>query len=306
MKNVKRAVQLVPVPAVFKEMTSLERSLYDKLKTSSRETDWQIRVTGDQNGDATIRGAFLRWFLLKAIPSARLPILQVEIEGATFEGIINLEATTLDLLLRFTACEFKQQIDLSDAALIGFELLGGSGQKIIADRLTVRGSLRIRVQPGPNPVNAPRLAMLRLCGAEIRGNLDMRGCLLGEEQQEKANSPALFADGLHVQGSVLLSDGFSSFGEIRLNGGTIARNLDCSGATLTNRAGYSLSAAGAHISGSAYFSETREWSTYPLKAQFSSIGTLRLEGAVIDGDLDSPNQPDGTRTGSSSRAISSR
>jgi hypothetical protein len=96
----------------------------------------------------------------------------------------------------------------------------------------------------------------------------------------------LFADGLHVQGSVLLSDGFSSFGEIRLNGGTIGRNLDCSGATLINRAGYSLSAAGAHISGSAYFSETREWSTYPQKAPFSSIGTLRLEGAVIDGDLD--------------------
>jgi hypothetical protein len=181
-------VQLATVPAIFKEMTSLERSLYDKLKTSSHETDWQIRVTGDQNGDATIRGAFLRWFLLKAIPSARLPILQVEIEGVTFEGIINLEATTLDLLLRFIACEFKQQIDLSDAVLIGFELLGGSGQKIIADRLTVRGSLRIRVQPGPNPVNAPRLAMLRLCGAEIRGNLDMRGCLLGEEQQEKGNT----------------------------------------------------------------------------------------------------------------------
>jgi hypothetical protein len=78
----------------------------------------------------------------------------------------------------------------------------------------------------------------------------------------------------------------NSLGEIRLNGTKIDRNLDCSGASLSNPAGYSLSAAGAHISGSAYFSQMPEWSTYPRKLPFSSRGTLRLEGAVIDGDLD--------------------
>ena len=44
-------------------------------------------------------------------------------------------------------------------------------------------------------------------------------------------------------------------------------------------------AAGAHILGSAYFSETQEWITYPEKRPFASHGTLRLEGATIDGDL---------------------
>jgi hypothetical protein len=83
-----------------------------------------------------------------------------------------------------------------------------------------------------------------------------------------------------------LCDGFSSSGEIRLNGCTIDRNLDCSGASLSNPGGYSLSAAGAHIKGSAYFSATHEWGTYHQKRPFTSNGMLRLEGAEIEGQLD--------------------
>ena len=66
---------------------------------------------------------------------------------------------------------------------------------------------------------------------------------------------------------------------------SVGRNLDCSGAILANPDGYSLSAAGADIKGTAYFSETQEWITYPEKRPFASHGTLRLEGATIDGDL---------------------
>jgi hypothetical protein len=83
-----------------------------------------------------------------------------------------------------------------------------------------------------------------------------------------------------------LSDGFSAVGEIRLNGCNIYRNLDCSGASLRNANGYSLSAAGAHVRGSVYLSETQEWITYSTHRPFISNGLLRLEGATIDGDLD--------------------
>jgi hypothetical protein len=89
-----------------------------------------------------------------------------------------------------------------------------------------------------------------------------------------------------VRGHVLLSDGFNAKGEIRLNGCNIHRNLDCSGAKLRNPNGYSLSAAGGHVSGSLYLSQTQEWITYPERTAFVSEGTLRLEGATIDGDLD--------------------
>jgi hypothetical protein len=83
-----------------------------------------------------------------------------------------------------------------------------------------------------------------------------------------------------------LSGGFKSVGEIRLNGCNIDRNLDCSGAEMSNPGGYSLSAAGSHIKGSAYFSKTAPWLTYPVPFSFTSKGALRLDGANIDGNLD--------------------
>jgi hypothetical protein len=88
----------------------------------------------------------------------------------------------------------------------------------MGDRLTVKGSMRLRRERKPIPHDAPRIGMLRLCGADIRGNLDMHGCLLrieqhnseigarvavgadaGDENAERKNTgPSLFADGLTV------------------------------------------------------------------------------------------------------------
>jgi hypothetical protein len=285
-------------PSAFGKTFPLEAKLCAHLKNMSANQASKLSVSAGGGLDPTVRCTFLRWFLLEALPSATTPITHLEIERASFAEILNLEATTLNLLLRFVECEFKEKIELSDATLIGFDMVGGTAREIMGDRLNVKGSMRLRRE---RPMrNAPRLAMLRLCGADIRGNLDMRGCVLRQNDTvpaeavaalheeisaNKVQSPSLFADGLKVHGSVLLSDGFKSFDEVRLNGSNIGRNLDCSGATLVNPGGYSLSAAGAHIFGSAYFSETQEWITYPDNRPFSSHGTLRLEGATIDGDL---------------------
>jgi hypothetical protein len=295
-----------PVPDAFQPLSPMETNLHAELTRLPGAAERIIRVSASPGGNAAMRGSFLRWFLLEAIPSADLSITRVEIEGAAIEQTLDLEGATLKLLLRFITCTFSEKIKLADAVIIGFEMIGGSAGEIAADRVTVKGSLKLTERYAPNPVPGPRLAQLRLCGAEIRGNLDMRGCTLqairndpdtsrepdapsepGEktEPHGKQDSPPLFADGLTVHGNVLLSGGFKSNGELRLNGCVIDRNLDCSGASLSNPGGYSLSAAGAHIKGTAYFSETPPWTTYPKQSPFMSNGTIRLEGAVIDGDL---------------------
>lgn len=94
----------------------------------------------------------------------------------------------------------------------------------------------------------------------------------------------LFADGLTVDGNVLLGNRFAADGEIRLNGSRISRNLDCSGASLRSARRHSLSAAGAVVKGSAYFSKLETPTGPPIG--FSSVGTIRLDGAKIEGDLD--------------------
>lgn len=309
---------IASVPKLFEPISPIEIALYAQLKTLLSKVERRIRVSGQQM-ENEVRGGFLKWFLVEAISSSDMPIVDVEIRRVIVKDALDLENTKVDLLLRFDSCIFSQPINLSDAVISGFEMVGGSAPEISADRLTIRGSMRLHERYPPDPVTGPRLGKLRLCGADIRGNLDLRGCTLGftdhvggddsaaeigdydlDESPDHAadndsaaeigdqdpdESPPLFADGLKVHGNVLLSGGFRSVGEIRLNGSSIDRNLDCSGASLYNPRGYSLSAAGARIKGSAYFSETPRWITYPKKSGFISKGTLRLEGAAIEGNL---------------------
>jgi hypothetical protein len=325
---------LAEIPPTFQTLRPLEAKLYFALGRLPDQADRKISVSPDCGVNASIRSAFLGWFLSEAIRSTAQSISRVEIRQATFDDVVTLEAITIGVLLRFVTCTFEKPIRLSDAVISGFEMLGGSVLEIIADRLIVKGSMLLRAERKPVRIEGPRLAMLRLCGADIRGNLDMRGCLLNaahekfDEQtavaagmdtrsairNEKGNERTLFPDGLKVQGNVLLGDGFISHGEVCLNGCNIGRNLDCSGATLSNPTGHSFSAAGALIAGSAYFSETRDWVTYPGKKPFSSTGRVRLEGAVIHGELDCSggrfvagpflsNQPDQTMSDEQFEAI---
>jgi hypothetical protein len=270
-------------PTAFDQVLPLELQLYELLVASVSESNNQIQLA-PTGIDPTIRAPFLRWFLTDAVPSAQLSITRIQIDRATIIGVLDLEAVNIHLLLRFINCTFNDKVILSDSSVAGLDLEGGIATAFMADRLVVHGSLRMRAPAAGG--DGPKLSFVRLCGAEIHGNLDMRGCILVAAADANDEPVPLFADGLIVRGNVLLSNRFRSAGEIRLNGCHIHRNLDCSGAALINPGGYSLSAAGAHIEGSAYFCETQEWVTYKDRVPFSSEGTLRLEGAVIEGDLD--------------------
>ena len=166
------------IPSPFEKLLPLEGKFCAELENLSNNVARKISVSPARGVDTTVRSTFLRWFLLEAIPSAAEPIAHVEIERAIFTEVLNLEATTTNLLLRFVECQFNEKIELSDATLIGFEMVGGAAAEIIGDRLTVKGSMRLRRERKPIPHDAPRIGTLRLCGADIRGNLDMRGCFL--------------------------------------------------------------------------------------------------------------------------------
>jgi hypothetical protein len=126
------------VPSAFEAPSVLEAKLLDDLGNIANNPAVKIRVLSAIGADPTIRGTFFRWFLLEAIASAAAPITQIEIERATFTEVLNLEATTINVLLRFVECTFDQTIEMSDAAIIGFEMVGGAAD-IMADRLTVKG-----------------------------------------------------------------------------------------------------------------------------------------------------------------------
>ena len=244
--------------------------------------------------EARVSAVFLRWFLLEAIPAAGLPITRVELWEVQAEQPLDLSGARLEFTLLLANCRLLGGLVLTDATVCGLELVGGRLLEIRADRLTASGSVLIRAptddpsyrhnQPASDTIVVP--GQIFLSGAKIRGNLDLRGCQLGTALDPGPDQVALLADGMQVEGNLLLSTGFAATGEIRLNGSTVSRNLDCLGARLHNPGGYSLSAAGAHVIGSVRLCAAPEVDATVRPVPFRSIGTLRLAGAKIDGFLD--------------------
>jgi hypothetical protein len=275
---------LTPPPPQLQMREPLEYHLWTLLQPDILGGTRTIAATAPP-GNKRIRAAFLRWFLLEAIPAAQVPITAVDLYDATITDTLDLDGCKVTVLLSFFNCDFEHTVNLNDANVIGLKFVACGLRRIRGDRLTAAGAVEIRAARTEDHVQgAMRFEhQLRLNGAKIRGNLTLRGCQFVIPTEHE---PSIFADGLTVEGSVLLDGGFSAAGEVRLNGAEIGRNLDCNGASLQNLHGYSLSAAGAHIAGTVYLCETYTWSPATAVRRFTSAGAVRFDGARIDGHLD--------------------
>jgi hypothetical protein len=145
---------------------------------------------------------------------------------------------------------------------------------------------------------------IQLLGARVAGPLDLSfatvpfplglfQCRVADEVNlMSARLPALYldgswtgpmtADGVIVAGSILLREGFTAEGEVRLLHADIHGNLECSGGRFKNpprrglpESGAALSADGANVSGDVF-----------LREGFTAEGEVRLLGAQIRGSLD--------------------
>ena len=121
---------------------------------------------------------------------------------------------------------------------------------------------------------------VRLAWARVGGEMDCSGATISNP-----SGPALRAGSLHVAGSLFLRGGFTAdgageLGTVRLAGAHIGRQLDCSGATVTNPSGPAVHGQRVHVDGDVL-----------LRAGFTADGageqgTARLSGAHIGGVLD--------------------
>jgi hypothetical protein len=252
-----------------------EAELLDYIENSSGRYIQSGIVASSGKSDVTVRAAFLTWLLIK-LTSTKPPIVELNLTGAIIEGILDLSGLTISVSPHFLNCQFPDGILLKDAEVPGFYVHGGVVQGIDADRAKVKGSL------GLTAVEVRR--QLRLCGAKIGGNLNLRRSKIFGEDATESKLIALFADGLEVTGNVLMSDHFSSAGEVKLNGCKIGRDLNLAGASLRARDSSSLSLNGTQVAGSVYLNQA-PWATNPDGTRFCSIGTIQLAGARIDGEL---------------------
>jgi hypothetical protein len=278
-----------------KPVSNLEKRIATLIRTSTAD---QGAIVVHCTAMDTIRSSYLRWLVLRAIPSAGPAITRIEIHNATISGEFDLRGAEVTIILRFVRCRFPELVHLTDANIIGIDFVGGEVREISADRLSAAGSLRLLAPKFVSYAEfidneesrvGVRVKQIRLCGAKINGNLDFRGSRLGEANTARP----LFADGIHVKGNILLSKGLRANGEVWLNGATVDRNLDCSGSTFVNHNGYSLSAAGATVGGAVLLCQQywrdKDDDHDDRARRFHSEGVVRFDGAKISGNLNCDN-----------------
>lgn len=261
----------------------IEQELLRNLDDLSNNTSRMLAVSGADSANSRISGHFIRWLLLEHIPSNALSISSLKFDAVVVVGTLDITTKEIPVAVIFQNCTFSDDIDLTDASAPKIEFESCTINRLLADRVTTAGAPRIRRIR--NLISKPSKVRFLRNGAHIGGNLDLRGSAFGTPQTAP-ESTCIWADGLTVDGNMLLTDGFTSRGEIRLNGANLKRTLDCSGATVLNHRGFSISAAGASIAGTAYFCKPKSWSDSLVREAFRSEGRLRLSGAKIGGHLD--------------------
>jgi hypothetical protein len=153
----------------------------------------------------------------------------------------------------------------------------GGGTALNADHASVKQSVFLRA-------GFSAAGEVRLLNAQIGRNLECPGATFRNPPRKNVahSGYALSGDGMTVAGAVLLREGFSVEGLVRLIGARIGGNLECMGATLRNPpshiapGGYvSLGADAVTVGGSVM-----------LRDGFNAEGNVRLVSAQINGDLD--------------------
>ncbi len=203
-------------------------------------------------------------------------------DGLTAEGEVRLLGAQIGGQLNCTGGTFKNPPTLAKDG----KALEGSGRALTADGVDVKGDVFLG-----DGFTAE--GEVRLLGAQIGGQLHCIGgvfknppTLAKDGQALEGGGRALSADGVDVKGDVLLGQGFTAEGEVRLPGAQIGGQLTCIGGAFKNPpklakdgkalegSGTALIADGVDVKGDVF-----------LRQGFTAEGEVRLPGAKIGGQL---------------------
>ncbi|MCP9983019.1 pentapeptide repeat-containing protein [Actinomadura madurae] len=215
---------------------------------------------GDTWGAArTVRAEVLRKLLLRAPVDGEVAALRLL--GARVTGELNLAHATVEHPARLMACRFERAPVLYGARVRQLNLGGSHLPGLEAANVRVDGVLRLSGCRVPGRI--------RLGGARLSGTFLLDRARLGHEGASE--------EVLHLNHSVLEDDvlgpGMTADGEIRLNGASVAGQVDLTGAVVRNPGGRAVDAE--NLSVGSDVNATR--------ARFE--GEVSLRGATVPGLL---------------------
>lgn len=216
------------------------------------------KQTDGWTDDQTVRADFLRHLCLHP-DLYDIDPRGIRLIGARITDTLDLRAATLHRPLWIRESRFEAAPILRDANTDTFSLQGCHLPGLLADRLTITGTLRFDDSSFSGEV--------RIAGATLSGNLDCTKAAF-----DNAGRTAFSAYGLKCGGSVVLLNVTAS-GETNLMGAEITRDLNCEQATFDNAGGTALNTDGLKCGGNIFLDSV------------TASGTTRLVGAEITGNL---------------------
>jgi hypothetical protein len=224
------------------------------------------------SAERTIRADCIRWFCVTKKARQLIVGKRLRAMGAKIEGALQLDYSTIDLVLAFRCCSCTGKISFEETSLLGIDFWGVHVKSIYASRMKVSGTVHFWN-------GFVSLGMVNLDSARISGDLRCDSSrFIFEHRPDDVQFPdnpreAFRASGLEVNGFVSFN-GSEVRGAICLYQASIAGNLSCDGTRLFNEGGNALLGTGAKIGGAVYLAE-----------KFFAIGKVNLEFTEIGGAL---------------------
>jgi uncharacterized protein YjbI with pentapeptide repeats len=179
------------------------------------------------------------------------------------KGDLNLENSSATGAVQLLFADITGSVRCAGARLTGADRDGNS---LFADRMKVSGSVYLNQKFTAS-------GGVSLLGADITGQLNFRGAQLTGANH---SGYALLADLMKVGGAVLLGEGFTAAGTVRLSEADITGPFDCSGGTTLT---------GTGDDGALCGDQMKVGSDVSLSGEFTATGAIRLKGADIAGSL---------------------
>jgi len=270
----------------FDELTPAEKLMFENAEQG------QFAVCGFHYGyttgpDGIIRPPVIdadriRWLCTDAEAKERVTHKGIQVWAARIEGKLDLIFARIPFPLAFFDCAFTAPIILMHAEMRALNLNGSHTKSISADGVKVDGS--VFLSDGFSAIGE-----VRLLGASIGGDLSCTKATFSNPKRNEGDTGyCLSADGVKVEGSVFLSDGFSADGEVCLVGASIGVNLDCTNGTFSNPGGRCLSADGVTVEGGVFLSDGFEadgrvsFVAAEVKRHFQWRGVASPQKATMD------------------------
>ncbi|NWH08876.1 MAG: hypothetical protein HXY22_09595 [Alphaproteobacteria bacterium] len=183
---------------------------------------------------------------------------------ARVEVDLDLTALVYEKPIDLSHAEFSGTVTLKNARTGALDFDRSTFETINAEGLKTGGDIRI------NAATINRQFILEK--SVINGDVWAEGLRINPDKGDLGNLTALFAQQARIQGSVLLSEGFSAEGRVAFNSAKVGGQFSCSNGSFKNPDGDALQCQAIDVTGSVFLS----WG-------FSAEGVVEFNSAKVGG-----------------------